>query len=61
MKIPQECTDSAEGYATFLTTRHGEGAISEIERQLEQMEADDDQEGFMFWLSVKRSVYEALM
>lgn len=61
LKIPQDCADTPEGYAAYLTERHGEGAIDEVARQLVHMESDDDQEGFMFWLSVQRSVYEALM
>ena len=61
LKVPQTYAETAEGYAAFLTERHGEGAIDEVARQLEHMESDDDQEGFMFWLSVQRSVYEALM
>ena len=59
--LPPNYARNVEGYAVYLTTQHGEGAVKEVDRLISSTEAEDDQEGFMLWLSVKRSVYEALM
>ena len=45
---------------TLLIKEHGQDAVDEAERHIVQMSEDGDQEGFQFWISVKRAVLEYL-
>lgn len=45
---------------TLLVKEHGQEAVGEAERRIVETSLEGNQEGFQFWISVKRAVLEYL-
>ena len=48
------------GAVTLLIKEHGQDAVEMAERRILERSLEGDQEGFRFWISVKRGVLEYL-
>ena len=48
------------GAVTLLIKEHGQDAVEMAERRILERSLEGDQEGFQFWISVKRGVLEYL-